>query len=68
MKNVEVKCVDSSNVYLYTCYSLNLRNFLYSKGIKYRIAARHPNKEEMFWIYVRDEKLDNALTEWSANR
>lgn len=53
-------------VELYCCYSLNLRNFLYNKGFRYKLAALNPNSNKLFWVYVKDDKLDRALSEWST--
>ena len=50
-----------NDVELYTCYSLNLRNYLYSNGLKYKLAARNPNSNQLFWVYVKDEKLNELL-------
>ena len=57
-----------SNVELYCCYSLNLRNYLYENGLRYKLAALNPNSKSLFWVYVKDEKLDKLLNEWSANK
>ena len=54
------------NVGLYCCYSLYLRNFLYKNGLRYKLAALNPNSQELFWVYIKDEKLDKLLTEWSS--
>lgn len=56
------------NVELYCCYSLNLREYLYKNGLRYKIAALNPNSKSLFWVYVKDEKLDKLLNEWSANK
>ena len=56
------------NVELYCCYSLNLREFLNSNGLRYKLAALNPNSKSLFWVYVKDEKLDKLLNEWSANK
>lgn len=56
------------NVELYCCYSLNLREFLSKNGLRYKIAALNPNSKSLFWVYIKDEKLDKLLNEWSANR
>lgn len=53
---------------LYCCYSLNLRNFLYSKGLRYELAARNPNTNKLFWIYFKTKELDNYLTEWAITK
>lgn len=57
-----------NNVELYCCYSLNLREFLYKNGVRYKLAALNPNSKSLFWVYVKDEKLDRLLNEWSANK
>lgn len=57
-----------NNVELYCCYSLNLREFLYKNGMRYKLAALNPNSKSLFWVYVKDEKLDRLLNEWSANK
>lgn len=56
------------NVELYCCYSLNLRNFLYKHGIKYKLVALNPNNQKMFWVYVKDKTLDSLLTKWAAHK
>jgi len=54
---------------LYTCYSVPLMKFLtVNKGIRYELVACNPNTMKKFWIFVRDEKLNKALDEWSAIR
>lgn len=53
------------DVKLYCCYSLNLRNFLYKNGIRYELAALNPNSNNLFWVYIKTEKLDKLLTKWS---
>ena len=53
---------------LYCCYSLNLRNFLYSKGLRYELAARNPNTNKLFWIYFKTKELDNYLNEWAITK
>lgn len=55
------------DVELYCCYSLPLRDFLKSNGLRYKLAALNPNSKNLFWVYVKDEKLNNLLNEWSTN-
>ena len=57
-----------NKVKLYCCYSLNLREFLYENGLRYELAALNPNSKSLFWVYVKDEKLDKLLSDWSANK
>lgn len=56
------------NVELYCCYSLNLRNYLYENGLRYKLAALNPNSKSLFWVYVKNEKLDKLLSAWSDNK
>ena len=51
---------------LYCCYSLNLRNFLESKGLRYELAALNPNSQKLFWVYIKTKQLEELLEEWSA--
>jgi hypothetical protein len=57
-----------NNVELYCCYSLNLREFLYKNGLRYKLAALNPNSKSLFWVYIKNEKLDKLLNEWSTNK
>ena len=56
------------DVELYCCYSLNQRNFLCKNGLRYKLAALNPNSKNLFWIYVKNEKLNKLLDEWSTNK
>lgn len=53
------------NIKLYCCYSINLRNYLYENGVRYKLAALNPNSHKLFWIYILDDVLDELLTKWS---
>lgn len=50
---------------LYCCYSINLRNFLKKNNVMYEVCGLNPNNFQMFWIYIKDEKLNKLLIEWS---
>ena len=56
------------NTELYCCYSLPLRNFLYNGGLRYKLAALNPNSKKLFWVYVKDEKLNPLLNEWASRK
>lgn len=56
------------NKLLYCCYSPKLKEFLLKNNCKYEICARNPNNDKTFWIYIRDDKLDKLLNEWSNNK
>lgn len=53
------------DIQLYTCYSINLRNFLYKNVVKYKLAARNPNSNKLFWVYIKNEQLNELLNEWA---
>jgi hypothetical protein len=53
---------------IYCCYSLPLRKYLYENGLEYELAALNPNSKSLFWVYVKNEKLDKLLNEWSKNK
>jgi len=50
---------------LFPCYSIPMREFLASKGIKYELVGLHPETKHMFWVYIKTEQLNRALQEWS---
>ena len=55
-------------VELYCCYSIPLRNYLYENGLRYNLAALKNKKKKLFWVYVKDEKLNDLLNKWSAHK
>ena len=50
---------------LYCCYSVPLKEFLTQQNVEYELCALNPNTKCMFWAYVRNEKLNKCLKEWS---
>lgn len=53
---------------LYCCYSLNLRNYLTSRNVRYELCALNPNSKKRFWVYIRTEELNTALRDWSTKQ
>lgn len=53
---------------LFCCYSIKLRNFLTDNGIRYELCALNPNNNRMFWVYIRDARLDELLSQWSRDK
>lgn len=49
---------------LFPCYSIPMRDYLNSIGFKYELVGLHPKTYDMFWVYIKDEKLKKALKEW----
>ncbi len=54
------------NEKIYCCYSLPLRNFLFKNNLRYELAALNPNSKKLFWIYIKNDKLDRLLTQWQS--
>lgn len=54
----------------YQCFSLPLKEFLDSKQIKSEFKAKHCKTDREFWLYIykEDNKLNEALKEWSIIR
>ena len=63
-----METIKDKDIELYCCYSLNLREFFYKNGVRYKLAALNPNSKSLFWVYVKDKKLDKLLSEWSENK
>ena len=53
------------NSRLFPCYSIPMRDFLISKGNRYELVGLHPETKRMFWVFVKDKMLLNAMSEWS---
>jgi len=51
-------------VKLFTCYSNNLMKFLVKNKIRYRITGENIKTKKQFWIFIRNRKLNNLLTQW----
>lgn len=50
---------------VFCCYSLELRNYLLSNHFKYEVVGLHPKSNRMFWGFIKNEKLHDALNNWS---
>ena len=50
---------------LYCCFSVPLRDYLISNGLRYEVCAKNPNTDNLMWIFIRTEKLDSLLKQWS---
>lgn len=50
---------------LFPCYSVPMRDYFSSVGIKYELVGLHPETKNMFWVYVKTPELDKAMLEWS---
>ena len=52
---------------LFPCYSIPMRDFLTSKGIRYELVGLHPKSHKMFWVYIKSNELEKVMNEWSSN-
>jgi len=52
---------------LYCCYSVPLRDFLMSNGLRYEICAKNPNSDILMWVFIRTEQLNTLLEKWSRS-
>ena len=50
---------------IYTTYDVNFKQYLNENGHRYIVCGLNPNSQQMFWVYIRNEKLNKLLTEWS---
>lgn len=50
---------------LFPCYSIPLRDYFTSKGIRYELVGLHPKSHDMFWVYIKTIELEKAMQEWS---
>ena len=50
---------------LYCCFSVPLRDYLILNGLKYEVCAKNPNTDNLMWIFIRTEKLNSLLKQWS---
>lgn len=53
------------NSKIFPCYSVAMRDFFISKGIRYELVGLHPDTHNMFWIFIKDQKLIKAMEEWA---
>ena len=53
---------------IFCCFSKPLRDYLTQQNIKYDICALNPNSKLMFWGYLKTDKLNECLKEWSLRK
>ena len=47
----------------YYCYSYPQKRFIMDNGEKYVIKGQHTNSNKTYWVFERNKKLDELLTE-----
>lgn len=51
---------------IYCCYSVELRDFLISNGLRYDVVGLNPTSKRMFWGFIKNDKLNIFLSVWSG--
>lgn len=46
------------------CYSINLFRFIRDRGICYISKGINPSTNKTFWLFERNEDLNNLLAQW----
>lgn len=52
---------------LFVCYSLPLRDFLISSGLRYEIIGLNPKTHKTFWVFIRCNELNKKLDKWKLS-
>ena len=50
----------------YKCYSPRLKRFLSDNNVRYEFKFINAETNKICWVYSKDKKLDELLTEWSS--
>lgn len=53
------------DINFFKCFSVPLMKFLLNKGLRYKLIAIDPSSNKKFWLFIQDDELGHALTEWS---
>lgn len=55
----------NNNNKLFYCYSINLKNFLLSRGLRFSHSAKHYKTNKIFWVFEPSIMLSSCLNEWN---
>ena len=55
------------NTDIYRCYSVNLMQFLSQNDVRYILIAKDIKSDRQFWAYVKTDKFNSLLKQWTAN-
>lgn len=53
---------------IYYCYSYPLKTFLMQNGEQMLASSIHPKTFKKFWMFERNDNLDDLLTKWSKKK
>lgn len=52
----------------YYCYSYPQKKYLMDNGEKYVLKGVHTTSQKTYWVFERNEKLDELLNNWQLNK
>jgi len=55
------------NSRVFVCYSVPLMKFLTSNNVRYDVVGLNSDNKNTFWGFVKDDKLNKLLEQWSKN-
>lgn len=53
---------------LYYCYSYPQKDYLITNGLYCVVKGIHPKTNKKYWVFERNDKLDNLLNKWRLNK
>lgn len=53
---------------IYCCFSFPLFKFIVAHGLEPIAKDTHPKTQRVFSVFMKGDKLQALLTEWTANR
>ena len=54
--------------YIFVCYSVPLMKYLQNKGFKYHITGIHPKTNKVFYVFIKNQQLNNELKKWTLSK
>jgi hypothetical protein len=58
--------MQEQEVDLFPCYSKPLKDYLNKQGFIYKITGLSIETHKQFWVFIRTEQFNNALTKWGV--
>lgn len=52
----------------YYCYSYPLKAYIMNCGEKYIVKGVHPESHKKYWVFERNETLNDLLEKWKNNK
>ncbi|WP_297136140.1 hypothetical protein [Terrisporobacter sp.] len=50
---------------VYICYDANQKKYLIEHGERYYVCGLNPTNKRTFWVFMRNDKLNDLITEWN---